>query len=235
MSPRYFALFAALSLAGCIDASTFASHNVEAKLHRSIAAAGATQLSVINVSGSITIIAWDRPSVDISARVYGASQDAVARTHVVTQGGSEISVKTEYDNNGGIFGNHNGAEVDYTIRAPKTIAVSVTNISGPTTLTGLAGDVDASEISGRLDATLGRVAGTRSIHMNAISGRITVRIDRDSSARVNASTLSGSVNVFFPSDLHQGVVGNSATGRIGKGTASMTLHTVSGPIAVEPE
>ncbi len=234
MSPRYFALLAALSLTGCINAPTFASHNVETRIHRTIPAAGATQVSVVNVSGSINVIAWDRPSVDVSALVYGADQDAVNRTHVVTQGGSDITVQTEYDNNG-IFGTHNGAEVDYTIRVPKTIAVSINNVSGPTTLNGLAGDVNASEISGRLDASLGRLTGARSVKLDAISGRITVRIARDSSARVNASTLSGSVNLFFPSDLHQGVVGNSATGRIGKGTSSMTLHTVSGPIAVEPE
>jgi len=234
MSRRYFALIAALSLAGCIDASTFSSHNVETKIHRRIPAAGANQVSVINVSGSINVIAWDRPNVDVSALVYGADQAAVDRTRVVTQGGSDISVKTEYSNNG-IFGNHNGAEVDYTIRVPKTLSVSVTNVSGPTTLNGLARDVDASAISGRLDATLGRLTGTRSIHLNAISGRITVRIARNSSARVNASTLSGSVNLFFPSDLHQGVVGNSANGVIGAGASSMTLHTVSGAIAVEPE
>src|SRR5437763_234942 len=83
------------------------------------------------------------------------------------------------------------------------LSVSVTNISGPTTLTGTAGDVEASEISGRLDASLGRLAGKRSIHLTAISGRITVRIARNSSARVNASTLSGSVDLFFPSDSHE--------------------------------
>ncbi len=234
MSLRYFALLAALCLTGCIDASTFSSHNVETRFHRAIPAAGATHISVVNVSGSINVTAWDRRDVDVSALVYGADQDSVNRTHVVTQGGSGITIKTEYDNNG-VFGNHNGAQVDYTIRVPKTIAVSVTNVSGPTTLNGLAGDVDANEISGRLDAGLGRLAGPRSIKLDAVSGRITVRIARDSSARVNASTLSGSVNLFFPSDLHQGVVGNSATGQIGNGTSSMTLHTVSGPIAVEPE
>ncbi len=234
MSPRYFALLAALSLAGCIDASSFSSHNVETRFHRTIAAPGTTHVSVINVAGSIDVIAWDRPSVDVSALIYGADQDSVKRTRVVTQGGSAITVKTEYESDG-VFGNHNGAEVDYTIRVPKTAAVSVTNVSGPTTLTGLAGDVNASEISGRLDAQLGRLTGTRSVALDAVSGRITVRIARDSSARVSASTLSGSVNLFFPSDLHQGVVGNSATGRIGNGTSSLTLHTVSGPIAVEPE
>jgi len=121
------------------------------------------------------------------------------------------------------------------IRVPKTMAVSITNISGPTTLTGLAGNVDANEVSGKIEASLGQVTGARRIQLTAISGRITARIARNSNARVNASTLSGTVDLFFPSDVHQGMVGNSVSGRIGTGTSSMTLHTVSGPIAVEPE
>jgi DUF4097 and DUF4098 domain-containing protein YvlB len=231
-----FALIAALSLAGCIDATSFGSHNVEVRFHSALPATGATQLSVTNVSGSIAITAWDRPNVDVSAVIYGADKSAVDRTHVVTnRSGSEIVVKTEYDNSESFFGNRNGGEVDYTVRVPRAVPVSVTNISGPTMLTGLTGDVDANEVSGRLDASLGQLTGTRSIHMTAISGRITVRIKRNSDARVNASTISGAVNLFFPSDTHEGVVGNSASGRIGKGTSSMTLHTLSGPIAVEPE
>jgi DUF4097 and DUF4098 domain-containing protein YvlB len=236
MKPRYYALLAALSLTGCVDGGSFSSHNVEVRFHRALPAAGATQLSVANVSGSIAVTAWDQPNVDVSAVIYGADKDAVARTHVTaSRNDTQIEVKTDYDNGGSFFGSHNGGEVDYTIRAPKSIAVSVTNVSGPTTLIGLAGNVDANEVSGRLDASLGTLTGTRSVHMTAISGRITVHIKRNSDARVNASTLSGDVNLFFPSDSHEGTVGNSATGQIGKGTSTMTLHTVSGPIAVEPE
>jgi DUF4097 and DUF4098 domain-containing protein YvlB len=108
-------------------------------------------------------------------------------------------------------------------------------VSGPTTLSGLSGNIDVEEVSGRLDARLGRLAGTRNVHISAISGQVTVRIARNSDARVDASTISGDVNLFFPSDTHQGVVGNAATGQISKGAASMTLHTISGAIAVLPE
>lgn len=236
MKPASFALLAALSLAGCIDSSTFSSHNVEVRIHRVLPAAGVKQLEVVNVSGSIAIEGWNKPSVDVKAVEYGADQDAIDRTHVaVSSSGSTVLVKTAYDNTGSIFGNRNGAAVDYTIRVPKTISVSVTNVSGPTTLAGIGGDVDVNEISGRLDATLGRLSGTRHVRASAISGRITIRIARNSSARVDASTISGPVSLFFPSESKQGVVGNAASGRIGKGDSSMTLHTISGPIAVEPE
>lgn len=231
-----FALLAAVSLAGCFDSTTFASHNVEVRMHRALPAASVTQLQVVNVSGSITVEGWNKPSLDVKSVEYGADQAAIDRTHVtVTRDGSAVLVKTEYDNTGSIFGNRNGAAVDYTIRVPKTISVSVTNVSGPTTLAAIGGDVNVTEISGRLDASLGRLTGTRRVHASAISGRITIRIARNSSARFDASTISGPVSFFFPSDTKQGVVGNAATGRIGKGDSAVTLHTISGPITVEPE
>jgi DUF4097 and DUF4098 domain-containing protein YvlB len=236
MTARISALLAALSLAGCVDASTFASHNVEVRLHRVLPAAGVTQVSIANIAGSITIDGWSRPSVEVSALEYGSDQGALDRTHVaVDRSGSQISVKTRYDETGGFFQNGNGAEVDYTIHVPRSVSVSVSNVSGPTTMSGLGGNIDAEEVSGRLDASLGRLAGTRNVHISAVSGRVTVRIARNSDARVDASTISGDVNLFFPSDIQQGVVGNSASGKIGKGAASMTLHTISGSIAVVPQ
>ncbi len=236
MRPASFVLLAALSLAGCIDSTTFASHNVEVRFHRALPAAAVRELRVVNVAGSITVTGWNRSSVDVSALEYGSDQTSIDRTHIVAgSSGLTMLVKTQYDSTRSIFGNRNGAEVDYTIRVPKSLSVSVTNVSGPTTLSGIGGNLDATEVSGRLDASLGTLAGTRNVHMSAISGRIFVRIARNSSARVDASTIGGPVTFFFPANIHQGVVGNSASGRIGKGTSAMTLHTVSGPIAVEPE
>ncbi len=236
MTAKLLALLATLSLTGCVDVGTFASHNVEVRFHRSLPAAGVTLVQVVDVAGSIKVDSWNRPDVDISALEYGSDQSSIDRTHInAGRSGSQIAVETRYDSSGGIFGNHNGAEVDYTIHVPKSMSVSVTNVSGPTALSALGGNVDATEVSGRLDASLGRLAGTRNIHISAVSGRITVRIARNSDARVHASTISGDVNLFFPANIHHGFVGNAASGAIGKGAASMNLHTVSGGIAVVPE
>lgn len=235
MTARFFALLAALSLTGCVDAS-FGGHNVEARIHRALPAAGVRYVTVENVSGSIVIDGWNHSGVDVSALEYGSDQGAIDRTHIrIGQNGSTVFVKTDYDSGGGFFFGHNGAEVDYTIHVPASASLSVSNVSGPTTLKGLNGNVDASEISGPLEASLGRVAGTRNIHMSAVSGPVTVRMARDSDTRVDTNTISGDVNLFFPADTHEGTVGNSATGRLGKGAASMTLKTISGPIDVLPK
>ncbi|HET9393678.1 MAG TPA: DUF4097 family beta strand repeat-containing protein [Candidatus Rubrimentiphilum sp.] len=229
-------MLAVISLAGCVGVSSFGGHNVEARIHHALPAAGVRYVNVENVSGSIVIDGWNHSGVDVSALEYGSDQGALDRTHVsIGQNGSTVFVKTTYDSGGGFFFGHNGAQVDYTIHVPATASISVSNVSGPTTLKGLDGNLDVSEISGALDASLGRVAGTRNIHMSAISGHMTVRIARNSDARVDASTISGDVNLFFPSDTHQGSVGNAATGQLGKGAASMTLKTISGAIDVLPK
>lgn len=232
---RFLLIAAAMSLPGCIDASSLGSHNVEVRMHRSMPSAGVTQVAITNVAGAVSVTAWDRAGVDIRALTYGSDQAAVDRTHVVVdRNGSQISVKTQYDRSG-FFGNQNGGEVDYTIRVPKNLNVNVTNVSGPITIAGVAGSVEANDVSGRLDANLGSLSGTRTVHMKAISGPITVRIARASNASVEASTISGPVDFFFPSNKHQGYAGTSASGRVGSGSASMTLNTISGPISVQPE
>ena len=234
MTARFSALLAALSLAGC-GYSTFGGHNVEVRLHRTLPATGVTHVNVANISGSIVIHGWNKPDVDVSALESGSGQDAIDRTHVtIERSGSAIVVKTTYDSGGGWF-ERSGAQVDYTIHVPAAASLSVSNVSGPTTMNGLRGNIDAEEVSGLLDASLGRLAGTRNVHISAISGSVTVRIARNSDARVDASTISGDVNLFFPADTHQGAVGNAATGQIGKGAASMIVKTISGSVAVLPE
>ncbi|HEV2261154.1 MAG TPA: DUF4097 family beta strand repeat-containing protein [Candidatus Rubrimentiphilum sp.] len=237
MLGRFFAVGIALSLAGCVSFSdmNFGSHNVERRVHSTLASSGVTNLHIENVSGAITIESWNKPSVDVKALEYASDSAALDRTHVdVSRNGDRISINTRYSESGGFFQRSSGAQVDYDVHVPAALSVTVVNVSGRTTLSGIEGDVEASEVSGHLDATLGRVAGSRRIHMTAVSGPIVARVARNSDSRVDASTLSGDVHLFFPADIHHGYVGNSAIGSIGKGAASIVLHTLSGSINVEP-
>lgn len=237
MLGRFFVLCIAVSLAGCMSFGdmNFGSHNVERRVHNSLPAAGVTNLHIENVSGEIRVVSWKKPLVDVKALEYAADTPSLDRTHVeIARNGDQISIHTRYDSSSGFFQRSSGAQVDYTVFVPAALSVTVVNVSGRTTLSGIQGDVEASEISGRLDATLGRVAGTRRVHMSAVSGPIVARVARTSDSRVSASTVSGDVHLFFPGDLHHGFVGNSATGSLGKGSAQIVLHTISGSINVEP-
>lgn len=226
-------LVTALVLPGCVVGSASA-HNVETHVHRTLAASGITSLRIENVAGSISVQGWNKPTVDVQAIEYGSSQDALDRTRVtIARTGTEISVETRYDRGGSVFGN-SGAEVDYAIRAPSSLALQIANVSGPTSIRAMDATIDATEVSGRLDADVGPVSGSRSVRLSAVSGAIVLRMARASNARVRAKALSGSVSVFFPADVRRGFVGNSTTGTVGTGSASVTISTVSGSITVEP-
>lgn len=118
-------------------------------------------------------------------------------------------------------GNHrvgrDAAEVDFTVRVPAGVRVSLATVTGDVYATGLHspvraasvsgsvhvssdGPVQASSVSGDVDATLGRTAG-QSLRFTSVSGDVTVRVPAGIDADFSARTLSGSIDSDFPLEL----------------------------------
>lgn len=221
-----------VALPAC-TAISLGSDRVQEHARQTYPAAAIDALNVANVSGPIEIVASSGADIVVDSTKHGSGRDALARTHVeIQKDGSELRVKTEYDRGGSWFGGNNGASVSYVIHVPARINVDVNNVSGPITLTGMAGDVTASEVSGPVRATLGHVAASRKVKISTVSGPIGVQIAKNSDARVQAKTVSGRIHAFFPADFHKGYVGESLNGQIGAGSGSMTFSTVSGGIEI---
>jgi hypothetical protein len=219
-----------LALTGCSVSLGEGGSSVHSHQHRTFM--GVRYLRVQNVSGPVTINTSHGNAVAVDATLSAGSQGAIDRTHVEYDAhGDSLDVTTHYDRNGW-FGNSNGANVDYTVTVPPKTDVEVENISGPIAVTGVLGDVRASQVSGPVRAMLGRIEGSRDVNIKAVSGRIDLSIARNSSATLNAESISGDVRAFFPADEHKGVVGMSIRGRIGSGSGSIDLSTVSGSIDV---
>lgn len=219
-----------VALTGCMSVASAGTGRAVERSHQSVAASGIAALRVENVSGDVTVSAGSGGSITIDAVKRGQDDAALGRTHVeVSHDGSTLRVRTKYDRTG--F-NNNGASVDYTIHVPANLDVNVGNVSGDITLTGLKGDVRADDVSGDVDAALGTVGGSRTVFMKAVSGTIHVAVARNSSFNVEANTISGDIQAFFPADTHKGFVGERLSGNLGSGKAKMTLGTVSGSISV---
>jgi DUF4097 and DUF4098 domain-containing protein YvlB len=219
-----------MALAGCSVSLGDEGNSIHSRQHRTFAAVHFVRVQ--NVSGPITISGSNSDTVAVDATLHAGSQDAINRTHVeYDRHGDSLDVSTRYDKSGW-FGNSNGAGVDYTISVPAKTDVEVENVSGPITIRGVSGDVRASQVSGPVRAALGRIDGSRDVNIKAVSGMIALSITRNSSATLNAESISGGVHAFFPTDEHKGVVGSSIRGRIGGGSGSIDLSTVSGGIDV---
>lgn len=218
-----FALLAVLS--GCDSAN---AGNIHEHLHRVVSAANVHTLRVENVSGAITVKPGGN-AVTIDAVKNASSDDALARTHVdIATDGDTVSVVTRYDKGGSWFSfGNSGGSVDYTITVPAGMALSVSDVSGSVQLTAPSGNVDASAVSGSIRAKLGRVSGSRRVKLNAISGAIDAFVARGSDVHISSTAVSGSISLLSN--------GNSHDIRLGSGSASMNLSTISGDITVSPQ
>lgn len=114
----------------------------------------------------------------------------------------------------------NDASVDFTVRVPAGVRVSLGTVSGDVYATGLHspvraasvsgdvhvssdGPVEATSVSGDVDATLGRIAG-QSLRFTSVSGDVTLRVPSGLDADFRAHTLSGSIDSDFPLTIGRG-------------------------------
>ena len=142
------------------------------------------------------------------------------------------------------------ANVDYTITVPRNAklervnpvngSVEITGVKGPVhvdavnghvTVTGLAADADVSSVNGTVEARFDRIAGMSRVH--AVNGRIEITLPSDSSVRVRAHSLNGSIDNDFGLPESRGrFIGHDLDGKLGNGDASLDVNTVNGRVEI---
>ncbi|MGZ3576689.1 MAG: hypothetical protein ACXVA3_15575 [Vulcanimicrobiaceae bacterium] len=81
--------------AGSFAGSISRDRTVQVQTHQSIAIAPTGSVHVQNVSGTINIIGWNQPRMQLDAVTYGATKLDVDKTHIrVHQDGDMLDVKT---------------------------------------------------------------------------------------------------------------------------------------------
>lgn len=143
--------------------------------------------------GSIRLTSWDRPQVDIRARIElpdhepaDYAQQAVDATEIeVTTMSGAVSIRSNYDRvptreGRGRWGDRTVPAVHYDIRAPRRIDLHVNSDRGPTTIQGFEGTIDIVVDRGELD-------------LRDAAGDVRLEIDRGERSRV--SGLRGSVQI----------------------------------------
>jgi DUF4097 and DUF4098 domain-containing protein YvlB len=120
-------------------------------------------------------------------------------------------------NRGNVSVSGEAARVDFTVRVPAGVRVSMATVSGDVYASGLHspvraasvsgsvhvstdGPVQATSVSGDVEATMGRAAG-ESLRFSSVSGNVTLRVPASTDAEFSARTLSGSIESDFPLEL----------------------------------
>lgn len=218
-----------LALAGLpIALAACSGTQVREPFHQSISTGAAPIVRIDNSVGEIRVTGWQKHSIEIDAVKDGMSVDAVRNINIDAQSqGNTVTIATKYR------GFASGG-VRYTISLPAGSSLDVNNTTGAIRIDGVDGNVTAGTQTGEVDASVGRVSGQRAIALTATTGSVRLDLDPNSDARVDASTTIGDVKSDFPSigSSRENVVGASASGTIGSGTATIHLSTTTGAVAL---
>ena len=163
----------------------------EQRTDTTFAAAGATELRVENMNGSVTVRGWSRNQVRVRATHGG-------RDYIEIRHSSDV-IDIEAESRRGAPGN-----VHFEIDVPAALAVEIEGVYNHTTVHGMAGDVVVETVDGNIEVRGGRGR----IELESVQGSVTVdgaegeiavssvnngvRIT-DSSGPIEAETVNGPI------------------------------------------
>ena len=206
----------AVALVGQVEAQRSSRYDVvdESTVNRtlSFAAGGGRTLDVRNINGSIRVEGTTDSSVQITVRkvIRAETQNDLAEAQRDVRldfrdGGPRVEA-TVTDRRGHVCGEawndrgdrwervHYDVKFDFTIRAPRDVALRLCTINGGgLTVDGTRGDFDVTNVNGLIE--MRRVAGSGRAH--TVNGPVTVTFTANPREPSSFKTVNGNVDVSF--------------------------------------
>lgn len=213
-----------------------------------------TEFRLEGVNGLISVTADpNATAVAVSGeRRVGSSSTADARSHlsnlrvVVDESGSAIVVRTEQPQNP----RGRNYVVDYEVTMPSGLRLSISNVNGNVTASGVENDVSVGNVNGNIGLTeirggvsAGLVNGNivadvilprgMDVALGTVNGNLTLSVQDGASARVEASWVNGgfSADAGLDFQLEEATQG-SVRGLLGDGAGQISMGTTNGQIAL---
>ena len=183
-------------------------------------ASPAAHISIGNIAGTVTVIAWDRNEVQVEGQLGDG-----AKPLAITGSNGDLAIKVEAQSGSGWFnwlGDRKMAPSTLELHLPKAASLDIEVISAPLVIDGMAGgNIVINTISGRVRIN----ARTPSLKVDSISGGIELAGHAE---QAELQTVSG--DILAPT-LGGGAKLETISGRIqasGGPWHKLTLSTVSG-------
>ena len=216
-------------------------------------ATGAT-VEIINTNGTIEVEPGADGQLEVKATKTaraGSDEDARAllKNVEIKEKASRGEVRLETTTSAGLTLGRRSASVEYHIKAPAGLrltvrtengAVNLRDVSGTLTAattnggvrgSNLSGSVSAHAVNGGLVIDVAQVAGP--IDMDVVNGGIRLDIPSDARADIDAHTVNGGVVVDRALSLSGGEQGRSRiTGALNGGGARINASTVNGGVRI---
>lgn len=214
------------------------------------------RISLENINGDIKINRGSDGEVRLVAYKKAGKQEYLDELKVITDADKNyVRIETKHPKSeGGWFkwGNDSSGSVAYELKVPKDVdldSISTVNgdveisgvsglvkaetVNGSLTASGLVGDVNLETVNGSVEAKFDQLGDGQRVTADAVNGKILLLVPSDTSARVTAETVNGSINANdFGLEPEKGFVGRDLSGEIGGGKARISLDTVNGSIKI---
>jgi DUF4097 and DUF4098 domain-containing protein YvlB len=230
----------AAMLAGLASAQDF---------HKAYAIPAGGQISVKNVSGDIKVTGYSGGnSVLVDAYRVGRDRDLVEIEDSSTGGRVELHVRYPQSCNCDASVNFEvrvPANVDYAFDGIGSVSggvelsgvqgnIRAESVSGGVVLTDVGGTIKASSVSGSVNAQVTRIDKPGELRFSSVSGSVAVIAPARLNADIDMSSVSGSLQTDFPIEVQkeQYGPGQHARGRLGSGTTTLRISTVSGKVTL---
>ena len=229
------------------------STDVEAKDQwtRSYPISATGTLSITSGNGRVTVEAADIETIEISAeRIVRAGTEEAANEQLKLIDMKEEVRPDRVSLDSSLRGVTIGVSrrVNYSIKVPRALAVTVESSNGEITVTGLTGALVASASNGRItgtdlqgsaratttngDLTLTMAAVTGDITAETTNGQVTITVPRTTNASLSARVTNGGI---VHENLDLTVTESSRRrldGRLGTGGPSINVETTNGAIRI---
>lgn len=211
-----------------------------------IGAGGSVKIQ--NVSGDIKVSGYNGDTITVAAYKEGPDLDKV--TIEDASDGNRVDVRARYPekcecNVSVRFEIKVPSEISYRYQSITSVSgdievshtkgeLHVNSVSGDVEIKGVAGAVNANSVSGDVEVEIQSLEGTDgagNMEFNSVSGDVEVRLPGNLEADVKMSTMSGDLKTDFPIEVEEKRgPGRRASGRLGNGSRSLKLSSVSGDI-----
>jgi DUF4097 and DUF4098 domain-containing protein YvlB len=201
-----------------------------------------------NISGDVSITGYDGDSVVVTAIKDGRDRDKVDIEDRSTADRVDVTVRYPERCNCNV-------DVRFEVKVPRSISfdslrfssvsgnVDVTSVSGKLRASSVSGSVrvrdvtgsvSASAVSGNVEVDIDRLEGADNMKFSSVSGNVTVKVPDSLDAEIEMSSLSGSLKTDLPIEVREKRYGpgRSAHGRVGNGSRTLNMSTVSGGVSL---
>jgi DUF4097 and DUF4098 domain-containing protein YvlB len=112
--------------------------------------------------------------------------------------------------------------------------VDAKSVSGNVLVGEINGIVSAKSVSGNVEVAVNRLRGSENMEFTSVSGNVQIRLPSDLDAQVTMLTRSGDLKTDFPLTVEEPKQGQArrAAGRLGAGSRSLKLSSVSGNVSL---